>query len=166
MKKQNRTEQKERRKNRREDTNRGPAYYDRELPYGYQKAQYIEMKRRKKRKREKQRRLLLGMLFLMLLLIVLLVILMGCHIKYQKNAEETAKSFEAEEGLYTDSLENLLERLENVDRSVVSKESLAVLDQRIEEAKVLKANNASQKELDQAYTNLVLAMQDLEYTGN
>lgn len=101
-------------------------------------------------------------------MLIALAILIGRKVSNKNHSGDTGVTegnFTVEDGIYKDSLENLLERLENIDRSVVSEESLAVLDQKIEEAKKVQENNGSQQELDHAYAELTSAMQDLEYIG-
>ena len=61
-----------------------------------------------------------------------------------------------------DALTKLINDTEQIDRSVYTEESVAVLDQSIEKAKELVAGNADQSDLDDCYMNMVKAIQNLQ----
>ena len=61
-----------------------------------------------------------------------------------------------------DALTKLINDTEQINRSVYTEESVAVLDQNIEKAKELVAGNADQSDLDDCYMNTVKAIQNLQ----
>ncbi len=61
-----------------------------------------------------------------------------------------------------DALTKLINDTEQINRSVYTEESVAVLDQNIEKAKELVAGNADQSDLDDCYMNMVKAIQNLQ----
>lgn len=61
-----------------------------------------------------------------------------------------------------DALTKLIDDTEQINRSVYTEESVAVLDQNIEKAKELVAGNADQSDLDDCYMNMVKAIQNLQ----
>ena len=61
-----------------------------------------------------------------------------------------------------DALTKLINDTEQINRSVYTEESVAVLDQNIDKAKELVAGNADQFDLDDCYMNMVKAIQNLQ----
>ena len=61
-----------------------------------------------------------------------------------------------------DVLTKLINDTEQINKSVYTEESVAVLDQNIEKAKELVAGNADQSDLDDCYLNTVKAIQNLQ----
>lgn len=60
------------------------------------------------------------------------------------------------------ALTKLINDTEQINRSVYTEESVAVLDQNMEKAKELVAGNADQSDLDDCYMNIVKAIQNLQ----
>ena len=63
-----------------------------------------------------------------------------------------------------EELLSLIKDTEEINRSNYTEESVAVLDQNIEEAQNVMKNSGSQAELDNCYTNIVKAIQKLKKT--
>lgn len=61
-----------------------------------------------------------------------------------------------------EKLTSLINDTEQIDRSVYTEESVAVLDQNIEKAKSVMAGNASQSDLDDCYRDVTTAILGLE----
>ena len=63
-----------------------------------------------------------------------------------------------------EELLSLIKDTEEINRSNYTEESVAVLDQNIAEAQNVMKNSGSQAELDNCYTNIVKAIQELKKT--
>lgn len=65
-----------------------------------------------------------------------------------------------------EKLTSLINDTEQIDRSVYTEESVAVLDQNIEKAKSLLEGNASQSDMDNCYIDTIRAIQSLQRTDD
>lgn len=126
----------------------------------YEKKTRRHTRRSQQVKRQQERRKRVRIMRITLGVVMVAVLLASCLLVYRKlSTKETPVSTSITVSEY--SLSKLIEQVKNVEREQYTPDSMSALEQKIQKAQNVLDNNGSMKEMDEAYMELVIALQDL-----